>query len=74
MRQRAEDQLRITERRVLNRDKSDVASHDAHCLAALLVRRCERQAQRRMRVNESTELAAGISAGPEHPHWYFIHP
>lgn len=73
MRQRTKDKLDVAQRGVLCRDERDVAARDATGRAALFVRRCEGERQTRMPQNERTELAAGITAGPEHPDWYLIH-
>ena len=73
MRHRTENELDVTQRRVFGRDESNVAAGDATGRTALFVRRCEDERQLRMPEDERTELAAGITAGPEHSHWNLIH-
>jgi hypothetical protein len=73
MRQCAEDQLDIAERRVIGSDEREIASADAHGRASLFVRGGEGKREGRVPLDERTELAAGIAAGPEHANWNLIH-
>lgn len=73
MRQRREDQLRFLERCIVGGNKGDVASAEARTLPAALIRCCEREVERGVTRYQCAKLAAGVSAGPEHSHWYFIH-
>lgn len=73
MRQRAEDEIDAVQRHVIRRHERDVASGNSDCGPALVVRRSERQGKSRMTENECAELAAGVSAGPEHTDWDLIH-
>ena len=62
MRQRREYELRISQRRIVVRNESHVRAAKARALAALLVRRRERELQPRVAGNEGAQLAAGIAA------------
>src|SRR5438105_1050866 len=73
MRQGTKHQLGLAERRVFSRHEGDFAPGDPAGRAALFVRRCKGERQPRMTEDECTELAAGITAGPEHSHWNLIH-
>jgi hypothetical protein len=74
MRQSAEDEIDAVQRRVIGRNKGDVASGNSDRSAALLVRRRKRQGESRVTENECAELAARVTAGPEHTDWNLIHP
>ena len=73
MRERAEDQFGLFERRIVGGDVHDVASAEACNRPPLLVRCSKREREMRMRIDECTELAAGITAGPENADWNLIH-
>ena len=73
MRERAEDQLRGVDGSIFRRDEGHLATADSDGRATLLVRRSKGERQGRVTEDECAELAAGISAGPEHADWYFIH-
>src|SRR5487761_2733200 len=64
--ERAEYQFSISQRRVLRGDKRHLVPGHAHGLPPLVVGCGERQREPRMPGDECTQLAAGISAGPEH--------
>ena len=70
---RAEHQLGRSERDRFRDGENEVSAGDAHSRTAPVVRRCEVERERRMSKDECTELAARISAGPEHADWCFIH-
>jgi predicted Ser/Thr protein kinase len=74
MGQSAEDQIRAIQRDVIGRDERDVAPGDTDSGAALVIRRGESQREAWVRENECAELAAGVSAGPEHTDRNLIHP
>lgn len=74
MRQSAEDEIDAVQRHVVRRHERDVASGNSDRGAALVVRRRKRQGESRMAENECAELAARVSAGPEHTDWDLIHP
>lgn len=74
MRQSAEDEIDAVQRHIVRRDERDVASGNSDRDAALVVRRSKRQGESRMSENECAELAARVSAGPEHTDWDLIHP
>ena len=71
--QRTEDQLGVGQRGILGRHEGDVAARDAAGRPALLVRGCKRERLAGMTKNECAELAAGITAGPEHTDRNLIH-
>ena len=66
MRQRAENELDRTEVSVIRRDERHVAPAQSDGRATLVVRRCKDERQLRMTRDECAELAACISASPEH--------
>jgi hypothetical protein len=74
MRQSAEDEIDAVQRGVIRRNKGDVASGNPDRSAALVVCRGKRQGKSRMTKNECAELAARVTAGPEHTDWDLIHP
>ena len=73
MRQRAEHQCGVRERRVLGRDEGHAPAANAHCRAALIVRRSECQRERGMGEDKRTELAADVATRPEHSNGNSIH-
>ena len=73
MRERANYALRAGQGGVLRGAISDVPPGDTRSGTTLLVRGRERQRQPWVPIDERAEFAAGISAGPENSHWYFIH-
>ena len=73
MRERAEDERRAAERRVVGGDERDLAPGDAGALAAALVGGGERQLERRVAEGEGAELAAGVPARAEDAYRNFMH-
>lgn len=71
--QSAEHEMNAIQRRVVGRHKRDVTSSDSDCGATLVVSRRERQGESRVTENECAELAARVSAGPEHTDRDLIH-
>lgn len=73
MRQRAEHELDIVERRVFGGDEPQLAPTDAGARPALIVSARERQLEARVTRNESAELSARVPAGAENSNWNLIH-
>ena len=73
MGQRTEHELCLAERHVVGRDERHVSPGNARGRATLLVRRREGEREHRMAQDQRRKLAASVSAGTEHPHWYLIH-
>ena len=73
MRQRAEDEFRVTKRSVVVATIGQLPATDARGRAALLVRGGERQREGRVLLDQCTELAPSVSAGAEHTDWNLVH-
>ena len=73
MGQRTEHELCLANRDVVGRDKRHVSPGDARGRSPLLVRRREGEREHRMAQDQRRKLAASVSAGTEHAHWYLIH-
>ena len=73
MRERAEHEFGGVDLGVVRSNEREVAATDSDGSTALLVGRCEGEREAGMAEDECAELAARISAGPEHADWYFIH-
>src|SRR5690349_13660021 len=74
MRQGAENQRSIGERRVFRGQEGHGMSAETRRHAALIISGGERQLELRMVENECTELTASISACAKHSDGYSIHP
>ena len=73
MRQGAEDECGGAEGDVVRGNQGDRLSVNAHGGSPLVVGGGERELERRVSLNEGAEFMAGVAAGAEDTHWYFIH-
>ena len=63
MRERSKDDGSVAQGGVIRCREGDAGATKAHGLAALLVRRSERERHARVLRNEGAKLAAGVTAG-----------
>lgn len=73
MRERAEDERGISQRRILRRDELDGVAPETRACPPLVVRGGECELEIRMIENECAELTAGIATRPEHSDGCSIH-
>ena len=73
MGQRTEHKLYLADGDVVGRDEGHVSTADARGRPALLVCRREGEREHRMTQDQRRKLAASVTAGAEHAHWYLIH-
>lgn len=73
MRQRAEHELDVLQRRIVSGRELQIAPSDAHRGPALFVRRGERELELRVAPDEATKFSARIPARAENSNWNLIH-
>jgi hypothetical protein len=73
VRQRAEDELDVAERRIFGSHERNVAAAGTNGRAALIIRRCKGERQVRVPLDERAKLATCVAAGPENADWNSIH-
>lgn len=73
MGERAEDEARLGQRRIIGGDELHVTPRDAHALPPPVVGGGEAKLEPGMTGDEGAELSAGITAGSEDAHRDFIH-